>query len=74
MTQLQQLLFTRHIAQHNVDISNVDEFAMRFNLWTEKDMIINIHNMDPAASYTLGHNKFSTWTQDEYESILGFRP
>jgi len=29
--------------------------------------------MDTTASYDLGHNQFSTWTQDEYEAILGFR-
>ena len=70
---LSQLLFTRHIAKHNLDITNIEDFAMRFNIWQEKDSIINIHNMDPTATYTLGHNKFSTWTQEEYEAILGFK-
>jgi hypothetical protein len=26
-----------------------------------------------GKSYTLGHNKFSTWTDNEYKKILGLK-
>ena len=36
-------------------------------------MIINEHNAG-NRSFKLGHNKFSTWTKEEYKAILGNRP
>lgn len=39
------------------------------NIFAAKDTVIEEHNA-LGESYTLGHNKFSTWTEAEYESML----
>ena len=38
----------------------------------KKDKFIREFNAKEGKSYKVGHNKFSTWTDDEYKSILGF--
>ena len=74
MTSLQQLLFTRHIATHNLSFTTTDEFEFRFLIWQMKDDFVNAHNADPTASYTVAHNKFSTWTNEEYKQrLLGYK-
>jgi hypothetical protein len=30
-------------------------------------------NANPANTFTVGHNKFSTWTDAEYKRLLGFK-
>lgn len=38
-----------------------------------KDAAMIEINADPTNTFTVGHNKFSTWTDDEYKAILGYR-
>jgi len=39
-----------------------------------KDAGIAEINSDPSNTFTVGHNKFSTWTDDEYKALLGYKP
>jgi hypothetical protein len=32
-----------------------------------------LESHDPSATYTIGYNKFSDWTESEYTSILGLK-
>ena len=32
------------------------------------------NNANPKNTFTVGHNKFSTWTDDEYSRLLAWRP
>ena len=36
--------------------------------------MIEFHNSYNGADYQLGHNRMSTWTEEEYKRLLGFRP
>ena len=40
--------------------------------WKKTDKFIQEKNWDPNAHYTVGHNKFSDWTQAEYQKLLGY--
>ena len=48
----------------------VEEFEARFFQWVKMDDMITAHNANLGRSYSLGHNKFSDWTDAEYQSIL----
>jgi len=39
-------------------------------VWLDKAVAIEEHN----ETHQIGHNKFSDWTQEEFDSILGYRP
>ena len=47
------------------------EFAIRQERFLYWNRIINDHNYTNGANFTLGHNQFSDWTDDEYKAILG---
>lgn len=32
------------------------------------------HKADPSRTYTIGYNKFSDWTPEEYAAIRGLKP
>jgi C1A family cysteine protease len=48
------------------------EYNVRMKIFAEKDAFIQEHNAQ-NGSYMLAHNKFSTWTHDEYKVLLGGR-
>lgn len=50
-----------------------EEFDFRFNIYLENDKIINDLNAEPT-SFVAGHNKFSTYTKDEFKKMLGRKP
>ena len=65
--------FVRHCAKFNKLYSNTHEFKMRKANFAATDKFINEFNASGKTS-KVGHNQFSDWTQEEYESILGYRP
>ena len=42
-------------------------------IFSDKDQENDLINADPNNTFTLGHNKFSTWTQPEYRKLLGYK-
>lgn len=42
-------------------------------MYAETDRKINEINANPNNTFTVGHNKFSTWTDDEYKRLQGAR-
>jgi len=70
-SQLEQS-FISHMNEHGLSYGTKEEYAFRFEIFAQKDAIINETNAKETA-FQLGHNKFSTWTQEEYQRILGFR-
>merc|ERR1712226_760024 len=46
---------------------------MRYQIFVDNDEAINAHNEHPETTYTMAHNHMSTWTQEEYTRVLGFR-
>ena len=53
-------------------IGTKEEFDFRFNIFQAKDAEINKINAE-QSSFTLGHNQFSTMTQEESKQRLGYK-
>lgn len=62
--------FMQYLTQHGKMYTTMEEFQMRKDLFQAKDQVISAHNSRPA-NFTLGHNKFSDWSIDEFRSLLG---
>jgi len=43
---------------------------LRQSLFAQKDAEYKKINEDPENTFTVGHNKFSTWTEDEIKRML----
>jgi len=65
--------FINYVAQHNKVFKTTEEFNFRKQIFEEADREIEEHNQT-NSTYTLGHNKFSDWTHEEYKVLLGYRP
>ena len=55
-----------------MNIGTKEEFEFRLGIYAENEDIINDYN-SRGLSFTLGHNKFSTWTHEEYKKLLGLK-
>merc|ERR1712086_635963 len=64
--------FLEHVAEHNLNFSTVQEFEFRQAIFTAKDAENDQINSNPENTFTVGHNFMSTWTDEEYKSILGY--
>jgi C1A family cysteine protease len=64
--------FIQHIAEFGKSYGTKEEYQFRLNLFAEKHAAIAEANAE-NGSFTLGHNQFSDWTQDEYKRLLGFK-
>ena len=65
--------FVRHVAENNLSYATVEEFEFRKTLFKEKDAKFEEINADPANTFTVGHNRFSTWTDYELDRIRGYK-
>jgi hypothetical protein len=64
--------FQAHMNEQGLSYATSEEYNLRMSIWAEKDAFINEHNSQ-NGSYTVGHNKFSTWTAEEFTAIMGGR-
>ena len=64
--------FMQHVAMHGLSYGTVEEFEFRKAILAEKDAKIE-EFMKEEHNFTVAHNKFSTWTDDEYKKILGYK-
>merc|ERR1719163_1513298 len=64
--------FQAHMAEQGLFYATTEEYKARMEIFTAKDAFIQEHNAQ-NGSYLLGHNKFSTWTDAEFTSIMGGR-
>lgn len=62
-----------HVAEYGLSYGTEEEFAYRLNLYALKDKELNEINADPNNTFTVAHNKFSTWSEWEYKRILGWK-
>ena len=65
--------FMNHMAEYGLSFATKEEYAFRLDLFTKKDAFIKEVNADETNTFELGHNQFSTWTDDEISKILGFK-
>ena len=65
-----ELNFMHYLSQHGKMYDTLEEFVERKELWLAKDLIIRAHNSRPS-NFTLGHNKFSDWREEEMSKLYG---
>jgi C1A family cysteine protease len=65
--------FMTHIAEFGFSYGTKEEYKFRLQQFKKIDAEIKKVNTEKKG-FTLGHNMFSTWTDDEYKKILGDRP
>ena len=63
--------FMFYLAKFGKEYKCPYEFEMRFGMFAAIDSFIETHNAISLTS-KLGHNQFSDWTTEEYESMLNF--
>jgi len=64
--------FHNHMNEHGLSYITDEEFDFRFQQFAEADKEIKAINQ-LADSFTVAHNKMSTWTKDEYKRLLGYK-
>ena len=65
------------MAVQGLSYGTVEEYQFRADLYAKHDEIINktnAENIESGASLRLGHNKFSTWTEEEFARLRGYKP
>lgn len=67
-----QRQFSEHVSAFGLSYGTKEEYEFRFNIYADNEKIINEHNAS-GSSFTLGHNKFSTYTDAEYKKLLGLK-
>ena len=65
--------FLEHIANYGLTYGTQEEYLFRQDIFLKKDFENKVINADPANTFTVGHNQFSTWTDAEYKRLLGYR-
>ena len=63
--------FMKWISNHNRSYSTLEEYSMRKLIWAEHDEFIKmVNNPENEFTHTAGHNKFSDWTEEEFEALM----
>jgi hypothetical protein len=65
--------FISHIALHGLNFATKEEYKFRLGIFQVNDAHIQRINSDSNNTFTVGHNKFSTYTDDEYKKLLGYK-
>ena len=60
--------FVDHTNTHGLSYGTKEEFQFRMDIFAKKDEVIENHNAKDS-SFKLGHNQFSTWTEEEYNNL-----
>lgn len=63
--------FMRYITKYNKRYATKEEFNFRLDIFKKAHAEIEEHNAKKGTS-TMGHNMYSDWTAEEFQSILGF--
>jgi C1A family cysteine protease len=63
--------FIEHLAAEGISYGTKEEYKFRLDLFSKKDKEINEINADPNNTFTVGHNMFSTMTEDEAKKMNG---
>jgi len=64
--------FQAHLNEYGITYGTTEEYQFRLEQFAIKDEFIKAKNAE-QDSFTVGHNKFSTWTHEEYRQLLGAR-
>ena len=61
--------FVQYCAKFGKSYVNQAEFKLRLRNWKQAEKFIEQFS---SSQFKVGHNKFSDWSDKEYEKILGF--
>jgi cathepsin L len=59
------------MAEFGLSYGTKEEYQFRLGLYTMLDLELQKINANPENTFTVGHNQFSTWTDTEYNKMLG---
>ena len=65
--------FMEHMSAYGLSFGTPEEYKFRLGVYAERDAEYKKINADPKNTFTVGHNKFSTWTKDEMKRLMGYR-
>ena len=65
--------FANFIAKHGKSYATKEEFQFRFDQFLRNMEIIRGENSRNGNTYSLGANKFTDYTREEYRSLLGYK-
>jgi Cathepsin propeptide inhibitor domain (I29) len=63
----------QYIARQGKTYGTVEEYEFRFDQFRQSLAKIRAHNSRNDVTYSLGLNKFSDMTHEEYKRLLGFK-
>ena len=69
-----QTRFMEHVANYGISYGTNEEYNFRMSLFAKRDAAYNEINADPENTFTVGHNMFSTLTDDEAKRYTGKKP
>lgn len=62
-----------HMSEYGLSYGTQEEYQFRMAIFAANDAEYKKINSNPENTFVVGHNQFSTWTEDEYKRILGFK-
>ena len=62
----------KHLADFGKSYATKDEYEFRLALFAKKHIEMAKIN-STNGSFTVGHNMFSDWTQEEFQKLLGYK-
>ena len=62
------------IAKHGKSYGTEAEHEFRLANWLKKDAFIKEHNADTTQNHKVAHNKFSDWTETEFNKLINAHP
>ena len=65
--------FMRYVSQFSKRYVSVAEFGSRQEIFAATDAHIRSVNENPESTHRSGHNKFSDWTWEEFDQLLGLK-
>ena len=65
-----EMNFINHMAEFGLSYESMDDYKFRLGLFSKVDAEINKQNAIPD-SFTMGHNEFSTYTDEEWDAMQG---
>ena len=62
--------YSAHMTKYGLSYNSVSEYEMRREIFARNDATIREHNAKEGVTFTMGHNKFSDWTSEEWKNML----
>ena len=64
--------FAKYLAKFSKSYIDQAEFKLRLINWKKTDDFIKQHSWNKHRAYKVDHNKFSDWSEAEYQKLLGY--